>query len=275
MGKLASGESRRPCSRHRAAGMKSAAWRAPCRYSRITGWKKSNWRKTSKSPQAEAETERLAAARSAGAGRRPPAIGGRFPATGLASLADGDLLFRLNQSFAAEYEKLRNDFNSAMDRLADNHDGDRHQHPGRALRRRARSPRHRMIFPAAPNSRPPAWNRPPPRSTRSPPRSAKPRPAPARRAMSPTTPAADAESSSKVVTRNRRRHERHRKLLGQNRHHHRRHRRNRVPDQSAGAQCRASRPPAPAMPGAASRWSRPRCGHWRSARPRPPRKSKP
>jgi len=39
--------------------------------------------------------------------------------TGLEKLAHGDLVFRLNQSFAAEYEKLRNDFNVAMDKLAE------------------------------------------------------------------------------------------------------------------------------------------------------------
>jgi methyl-accepting chemotaxis protein len=68
--------------------------------------------------QAKAETERLAAAElQAQAAERQQEVVDSL-ATGLASLADGDLLFRLNQSFAAEYEKLRNDFNSAMERLA-------------------------------------------------------------------------------------------------------------------------------------------------------------
>jgi methyl-accepting chemotaxis protein len=68
--------------------------------------------------QAKAETERLAAAElQAQAAERQQEVVESL-ATGLASLADGDLLFRLNQSFAAEYEKLRNDFNSAMERLA-------------------------------------------------------------------------------------------------------------------------------------------------------------
>lgn len=38
-------------------------------------------------------------------------------AIGLEKLSAGDLLFRLNQTFAAEYEKLRQDFNGAMDKL--------------------------------------------------------------------------------------------------------------------------------------------------------------
>jgi methyl-accepting chemotaxis protein len=38
-------------------------------------------------------------------------------ATGLEKLSGGDLLFRLSVPFSAEYEKLRTDFNGAMDRL--------------------------------------------------------------------------------------------------------------------------------------------------------------
>jgi methyl-accepting chemotaxis protein len=40
-------------------------------------------------------------------------------AEGLDHLADGDLTFRLNDPFAEDYEKLRNDFNGAMSRLQD------------------------------------------------------------------------------------------------------------------------------------------------------------
>ena len=40
-------------------------------------------------------------------------------ATGLATLSDGDLVFRLNAAFAPEYEKLRDDFNGAMIKLQD------------------------------------------------------------------------------------------------------------------------------------------------------------
>ncbi len=38
-------------------------------------------------------------------------------ATGLEKLSSGDLAFRLEQAFAPEYEKLRTDFNAAMERL--------------------------------------------------------------------------------------------------------------------------------------------------------------
>ena len=38
-------------------------------------------------------------------------------ATGLEKLSDGDLTFRVNTTFAAEYEKLRTDFNAAMEKL--------------------------------------------------------------------------------------------------------------------------------------------------------------
>ncbi len=38
-------------------------------------------------------------------------------AIGLAKLAEGDLVFRLNTPFGADYEKLRNDFNNAMNQM--------------------------------------------------------------------------------------------------------------------------------------------------------------
>ncbi len=40
-------------------------------------------------------------------------------AKGLARLADGDLTYRLNQPFASDYEPLRHDFNTAIDKLED------------------------------------------------------------------------------------------------------------------------------------------------------------
>ncbi|HXQ14051.1 MAG TPA: methyl-accepting chemotaxis protein, partial [Caulobacteraceae bacterium] len=40
-------------------------------------------------------------------------------ATGLSRLADGVLTFRLSEPFSAEYEKLRSDFNAAMEQLQD------------------------------------------------------------------------------------------------------------------------------------------------------------
>jgi methyl-accepting chemotaxis protein len=69
--------------------------------------------------QAEAEAERRAAAdlQVQEAGRQQFVVDSL--ATGLASLADGDLLFRLNESFSAKYEKLRTDFNVAINRLAE------------------------------------------------------------------------------------------------------------------------------------------------------------
>jgi methyl-accepting chemotaxis protein len=81
------------------------------------GLEKVKLEKNLKIAQEEAETERLAAAElQAQAADRQQLVVDSL-ATGLASLADGDLLFRLNQNFSAEYEKLRNDFNSAMERL--------------------------------------------------------------------------------------------------------------------------------------------------------------
>jgi len=82
------------------------------------GLEKVKLEKNLKIAEAEAETERRAAAAlQAQAAERQQLVVDSL-ADGLASLADGDLVFRLNQSFAAEYEKLRNDFNSAMDKLA-------------------------------------------------------------------------------------------------------------------------------------------------------------
>jgi methyl-accepting chemotaxis protein len=40
-------------------------------------------------------------------------------ARGLVQLSNGDLAYRLTAAFGAEYEKLRNDFNAAMDKLQD------------------------------------------------------------------------------------------------------------------------------------------------------------
>jgi methyl-accepting chemotaxis protein len=66
---------------------------------------------------AEAEAERQAAARRQAEAAARQEFVVESLATGLACLADGDLLFRLDQGFTAEYEKLRYDFNAAMDRL--------------------------------------------------------------------------------------------------------------------------------------------------------------
>ena len=66
---------------------------------------------------AEVETERNAAATIAAQAAERQEHVVESLATGLSNLADGNLLFRLDTVFSAEYEKLRNDFNAAMDRL--------------------------------------------------------------------------------------------------------------------------------------------------------------
>ena len=60
--------------------------------------------------RASSEAERAAAA-----GRQMHVV--EAIAEGLERLSGGDLIFRLDDPFAAEYEKLRTDFNGAMDRL--------------------------------------------------------------------------------------------------------------------------------------------------------------
>ncbi len=64
---------------------------------------------------AEEERRRQEAAKAEAARQQQMVVDGI--ATGLEKLAAGDLLFRLNQPFAEEYEKLRADFNGAMDQL--------------------------------------------------------------------------------------------------------------------------------------------------------------
>ncbi len=59
-----------------------------------------------------AEAEAARTARAAEQGKVVEAVG-----NGLARLSDGDLIFRLNDRFAPEYETLRSDFNVAMDKL--------------------------------------------------------------------------------------------------------------------------------------------------------------
>ncbi|WP_245496345.1 methyl-accepting chemotaxis protein [Lichenibacterium ramalinae] len=67
--------------------------------------------------QAEAERSRGEAQRAEAARHLADVVDGI--GRGLDQLASGALTFRLSQSFAAEYEKLRIDFNGAMARLAD------------------------------------------------------------------------------------------------------------------------------------------------------------
>jgi methyl-accepting chemotaxis protein len=59
-----------------------------------------------------AESQAAQAARAAELGKVVKALG-----NGLARLSNGDLLFRLRDRFAPEYEALRGDFNTAMDKL--------------------------------------------------------------------------------------------------------------------------------------------------------------
>ena len=63
-------------------------------------------------------------------------------------------------------------------------------------------------------------------------------------------------------------------ILAADRADHRRHRRNRVPDQSAGAQRRRRGGAGGRGRAGASRWWRAKCGRWRSARRTPPRRSR-
>jgi methyl-accepting chemotaxis protein len=65
--------------------------------------------------EAEAERARNEAAREVAAKEQAQVVDSL--AMGLEKLSDGDLVFRLRDSFAADYEKLRNDFNGAMDKL--------------------------------------------------------------------------------------------------------------------------------------------------------------
>ena len=64
---------------------------------------------------AEAERTRNEADRAAAAERQAAVVDG--VADGLAQLAGGNLAFRIQVPFAADYEKLRADFNAAMDKL--------------------------------------------------------------------------------------------------------------------------------------------------------------
>ena len=65
--------------------------------------------------QAEAERARHEAERAAAAQQQQFVVD--LVAAGLEKLSGGDLLFRLTEAFASEYEKLRGDFNAAMAKL--------------------------------------------------------------------------------------------------------------------------------------------------------------
>ncbi|MHB8285119.1 MAG: methyl-accepting chemotaxis protein [Caulobacteraceae bacterium] len=67
--------------------------------------------------QTEAERQRNEADRAKAAAHQAEVV--ESLATGLDRLSSGDLVFRLNTAFTPEYEKLRTDFNGAMEKLQD------------------------------------------------------------------------------------------------------------------------------------------------------------
>ena len=71
--------------------------------------------KETQTREVEAERARNEAARAKAAEGQTAVVRGL--ATGLAKLSEGDLSYRVESTFPAEYEKLRGDFNSAMDQL--------------------------------------------------------------------------------------------------------------------------------------------------------------
>ncbi len=98
---------------------RSAPWRRPWRCSNrppSTRWRSSG-RPRRRRRQAEAERARSEVAKAEAARQLADVVDGI--GRGLDQLAAGALTFRLKESFAAEYEKLRTDFNGAMAKLAD------------------------------------------------------------------------------------------------------------------------------------------------------------
>ncbi|HVE21016.1 MAG TPA: methyl-accepting chemotaxis protein, partial [Acidocella sp.] len=81
------------------------------------GLEKLRLEEDAKAAAAQMDTERAAneAARAAAAKQQEFVV--HSVATGLEKLSSGDLLFRLTEAFSADYEKLRGDFNAAMEKL--------------------------------------------------------------------------------------------------------------------------------------------------------------
>ncbi|HVE21273.1 MAG TPA: HAMP domain-containing protein, partial [Acidocella sp.] len=81
------------------------------------GLEKLRLEEDAKATAAQMDTERAAneAARAAAAKQQEFVV--HSVATGLEKLSGGDLLFRLTEAFSADYEKLRGDFNAAMEKL--------------------------------------------------------------------------------------------------------------------------------------------------------------
>ncbi|MEI9892276.1 MAG: methyl-accepting chemotaxis protein [Caulobacteraceae bacterium] len=116
--------------------------------------------------QVEAERTANEAAR-AEAARQQEAVVSAL-ADGLDNLSRGDLVYRLDMAFAPEYEKLRADFNAAMEKLQQTM-ATVASNAGSIQAGSGEISKAADDLSAAPSSRPPAWKRPPRRSTRSPP----------------------------------------------------------------------------------------------------------
>jgi methyl-accepting chemotaxis protein len=86
---------------------------------KAAGLEKVRLEQEAEAQRAAADTERGRNEAERAAAAKQQAFVVESVATGLATLSDGDLVFRLNTAFAPEYEKLRGDFNAAMDKLQD------------------------------------------------------------------------------------------------------------------------------------------------------------
>jgi methyl-accepting chemotaxis protein len=84
---------------------------------KAAGLEKIRLEKEAEAQRAEAEAMRARNEAERAAAAKQQALVVESVATGLATLSDGDLVYRLNTPFAPEYEKLRGDFNAAMDKL--------------------------------------------------------------------------------------------------------------------------------------------------------------
>jgi methyl-accepting chemotaxis protein len=84
---------------------------------KAAGLEKVRLEQEAEAQRAAADTERGRNEAERAAAAKQQAFVVESVATGLATLSDGDLVFRLSTPFAPEYEKLRGDFNAAMDKL--------------------------------------------------------------------------------------------------------------------------------------------------------------
>ena len=118
--------------------------------------------------QAEAELQTKAAEERAKVaeeqGRAFRAIG-----KGLGELSEGDLTFRLDERFPEEYREVKDNFNTAIDRLYETIRRHRGLRAARSPMPRSKSRPAPPTCRSAPRSRPPAWSAPRPRWRKSPP----------------------------------------------------------------------------------------------------------